>query len=62
MLVARAYKSATRSALAGTLRLYSTPTELPVPNKKKVWDSVDDAVKDVKTGDTLLVGGELYLS
>lgn len=29
----------------------------PVPSKRKVWDSVEDAVKDVKAGDTLLCGG-----
>ncbi|TRM62648.1 hypothetical protein BD626DRAFT_557975 [Schizophyllum amplum] len=28
-----------------------------MPSKRKVWDSVDEAVKDVKSGDTLLVGG-----
>ncbi|KZT42029.1 3-oxoacid CoA-transferase [Sistotremastrum suecicum HHB10207 ss-3] len=38
-------------------RLYSTPTDIPVPNKSKVWDSVDDALKDVKSGDTILSGG-----
>lgn len=35
----------------------STQAELPVPNKTKVWDSVDEAVKDVRSGDTLLSGG-----
>ncbi|OSX65123.1 hypothetical protein POSPLADRAFT_1178767 [Postia placenta MAD-698-R-SB12] len=39
------------------VRQYSTPTDLPVPNKTKVWDSVDEAVKDVKSGDVLLSGG-----
>jgi hypothetical protein len=39
-------------------RWYSTPTELPLPNKSKVWKSVDEAVKDVKSGDVLLCGGE----
>lgn len=34
-------------------RWYSTP----LPNKSKVWESVDEAVKDVKSGDTLLCGG-----
>ncbi|KAG1774773.1 3-oxoacid CoA-transferase [Suillus placidus] len=38
-------------------RWYSTPTELPLPNKSKVWKSVDEAVKDVKSGDVLLCGG-----
>ncbi|KAH9951887.1 3-oxoacid CoA-transferase [Amylocystis lapponica] len=39
------------------VKQYSTPADLPVPNKTKVWDSVDEAVKDVKSGDTLLSGG-----
>lgn len=42
------------------IRCYSvggTQAELPVPNKTKVWDSVDEAVKDVRSGDTLLSGG-----
>ncbi|KAI0065421.1 3-oxoacid CoA-transferase [Artomyces pyxidatus] len=39
------------------LRAYSVSTDLPVPKKKKVWDSADEAVKDVKSGDTLLSGG-----
>lgn len=39
-------------------RWYSTP----LPNKSKVWESVDEAVKDVKSGDTLLCGGEYYKS
>lgn len=34
------------------------PADLPVSNKKKIWDSVDEAVKDVKSGDVLLCGGE----
>lgn len=43
-------------------RWYSTPTETPLPNKSKVWESVDEAVKDVKSGDILLCGGECYKS
>lgn len=39
------------------IRRYTTPTDIPVPNKTKVWDSVDEAVKDVKSGDVLLSGG-----
>jgi hypothetical protein len=42
-------------------RKYSTSTDLPVPNKKKVWDSAEEAVKGdaIKSGDTLLCGGTL---
>ncbi|RPD66333.1 3-oxoacid CoA-transferase [Lentinus tigrinus ALCF2SS1-7] len=36
---------------------YSTIAEEAVPSKKKVWDSVDEAVQDVKSGDILLSGG-----
>ncbi|EIW85447.1 3-oxoacid CoA-transferase [Coniophora puteana RWD-64-598 SS2] len=38
------------------LRCLSTATDA-IPNKPKVWDSVDEAIKDVKSGDTLLCGG-----
>lgn len=38
-------------------RALSTAAELPVPNKSKVWESADDAVKDVKDGDIVLSGG-----
>lgn len=40
------------------IKTYSTVVDIPVPNKKKVWDSADEAVKDVKPGDVLLSGGE----
>ncbi|KAI0724036.1 3-oxoacid CoA-transferase [Cerioporus squamosus] len=36
---------------------YSTSTEEAVPSKKKVWDSVDEAIQDVKSGDIVLSGG-----
>ena len=36
-------------------RKYSTEP----PKKSKVWSSADEAVKDVKSGDVLLCGGEL---
>lgn len=40
------------------IRQYGTAVELPVPNKRKVWGSADEAVNDVKSGDVLLSGGE----
>src|ERR1700753_418806 len=40
-----------------TLRCLSVAADAPVPRKRKVWDSVDEAIKDVKSGDTLLSGG-----
>ena len=38
---------------------YSTTAsaEEAVPSKKKVWDSVDEAILDVKSGDVVLSGG-----
>lgn len=55
-----------RPRLAGPgprLWLRATPvflrgiSNIPTPKKSKVWDSVDDAVKDVKSGDIVLCGG-----
>lgn len=45
----RAYSTAAAAAAA---------EEDAVPSKKKVWDSVDEAIADVKSGDVLLSGGE----
>lgn len=42
-----------------TFRCLSVVAGDPVPRKRKVWDSVDEAIKDVKSGDTLLSGGWL---
>lgn len=41
------------------LRCLNVAAGDPVPRKRKVWDSVDEAIKDVKSGDTLLSGGSL---
>jgi hypothetical protein len=38
------------------VRSYTVPAGQQVP-KKKVWDSVDEAVSAVKSGDVLLSGG-----
>ncbi|GJE95159.1 3-oxoacid CoA-transferase [Phanerochaete sordida] len=46
------------SQLSLSLRAYAAvASDAPVPKKRKVWDSVDDAIKDVKSGDVLLSGG-----
>jgi 3-oxoacid CoA-transferase len=37
---------------------YATVNSAPIPKSRKVYDSVDEAVKDVKSGDVLLSGGE----
>lgn len=63
MLVVQALSTARFSALslrvvAGASRRYSTPANIP---DSKVWASVDDAVKDVKSGDVLLCGGKWNL-
>ena len=41
------------------VRYYAVVATSAVPQKSKVWDSVDQAVKDVKSGDVLLSGGAL---
>ena len=43
------------------VRAYSVPANSQVPKKKKVWNSVDEAVSAVKSGDVLLSGGALLL-
>lgn len=55
MLVSRraAHTLVSPRPLRVACRAYSTP----VPKVNKVWDNVDDAVKAVKSGDTLLSGG-----
>lgn len=45
-----------------TLRSLNVAAGAPVPHKRKVWDSVDEAIRDVKPGDTLLSGGPLVLA
>lgn len=47
---------------AASARCYSVATDAPIPRSTKIWDSVDEAVKDVKSGDTLLCGGAHILS
>ena len=43
-------------AFAPRVRHYGTPVDLPIPKKSKVWDSVDEAILDVKSGDIVLSG------
>lgn len=43
--------------MAARMRYYSVVVDAARPKKTKVWDSVDEAVKDVKTGDMILSGG-----
>lgn len=40
-----------------SLRLYSIAVDSHTPKKSKVWESADEAVKDIKSGDILLCGG-----
>ena len=42
---------------ATALRYYSVVHHVPVPKKRKVWESIDEAIQDVKSGDVLLSGG-----
>ncbi len=46
-----------RAAFICSVRKYNTPTG---PTEGKIWDSVDDAVKDIKSGDVLLCGGVFF--
>ncbi|KZO97890.1 3-oxoacid CoA-transferase [Calocera viscosa TUFC12733] len=46
-----------RLVVAPCIRRYSTPVDIAAPKASKVWDSVDEAIKDVKSGQTLLSGG-----
>lgn len=60
----------TRAATGPLLRVRVTVTTLtakrylsvvhdhPIPKKSKVWKSAEDAVKDVKSGDIVLSGGQ----
>ena len=52
------FSSHTRT-FAVQLRGFATPAAASLSKQSKVWNSVDDAVKDVKSGDVLLCGGVL---
>ena len=54
--IPRAHTS-NRLAVAARMRFYSVVVDASRPRKTKVWNSVDEAVKDVKTGDIILSGG-----
>ena len=41
-----------------SVRWLAVAANAPIPAKTKVWNSVEEAVKDVKSGDILLSGGE----
>ncbi|KAJ7581390.1 3-oxoacid CoA-transferase [Mycena floridula] len=53
--------STARVTAVATLRLpaciFIRQYSIPIPKTSKVWSSVDKAVEDVKSGDTLLCGG-----
>lgn len=40
----------------------SVTTNAPIPRKTKVWDSAEEAVKDIKDGDVILSGGARAIS
>ena len=58
-------KLAARPRTTGPAHLYlrASPvflrsiSNIPVPKTSKVWDSPDEAIKDVKSGDIILCGG-----
>ena len=39
-------------------RHYSIPADTLIPKKSKVWNSADEAIKDVKSGSVLFCGGK----
>lgn len=47
----------TTTAAPYRVRYYAVVANAAAPKKTKVWDSVDEAIKDVKSGDILLSGG-----
>ncbi len=49
----------TNGARLIAIRWLAVVADAPIPKKTKVWDNIDEAVKDVKSGDVLLSGGEL---
>ena len=53
--IPRAHTS-NRLAVAARMRFYSVVVD--APRKTKVWDSVDEALADIKAGSVLLSGGE----
>ncbi|KAK7035728.1 succinyl-CoA:3-ketoacid-coenzyme A transferase [Favolaschia claudopus] len=55
LLACRAGRPALRFSVASVARKYSLPAE--PPKKSKVWDSIDEAISDVKSGDVLLCAG-----
>lgn len=52
-------RTSSRISIAARIRYYSVVVNAPIPKKTKVWDSADEAVKDVKSGDIILSGGTL---
>ncbi|CAL1705026.1 unnamed protein product [Somion occarium] len=58
MMFARAARPLCRISVTFTAKRYFTVvSDAPIPKISKVWQSVDEAVKDVKSGDTILSGG-----
>jgi hypothetical protein len=51
---------ALRASIPSIPRYYSVVTKSSLQKKSKVWDSVDEAVKDVKSGDIVLSGGACF--
>lgn len=51
---ARQTSALSKIRFVAVIRSYSIPVEKP---KTKVWKSAEEAVKDVETGHTLMVGG-----
>jgi hypothetical protein len=57
----RPRNAAFRGILTSHRRWMAIVSDVDVPKSKKVWDSVEKAVSDVKSGDVVLSGGRLAL-
>lgn len=57
LTIAASKRTASRFRVLAVVRAYSTPTDLDVPKKSKIWGSAEEAIKDVQSGQVLMVGG-----
>lgn len=53
-------RSAAPALVVAHVRWFARAVDIPVPKSAKVWASADEAVKDVKSGDTILSGGPSF--
>lgn len=61
MLLTLGYRATRTGPTLLHLRKYSVAKDVPIPSKSKVFASIDEAVKDVKSGDVLFVAGAFFV-